>query len=99
MPYRIDRMLSESGRPVLCISGRIAADDVDVLRAAIEQERSLLAIDLAEVDLVDSRAVTLLAVSEASGTELRNCPAYIREWVDQERAQTPSDSSDDRNVP
>jgi hypothetical protein len=31
--------------------------------------------------------VNLLALSEANGTELRNCPPYIREWVTRERAE------------
>jgi hypothetical protein len=29
--------------------------------------------------------VRLLALSEANGIEIRNCPAYIREWVAKER--------------
>jgi len=33
--------------------------------------------------------VKLLALSEAHGTELRNCPPYIREWVTRERAEMP----------
>jgi len=36
----------------------------------------------------------LLAVSEANGTELRNCPAYIREWVARERGGTGAQLSD-----
>ena len=76
---------------VLRISGRITQDDITVLRAAIDQERAALAIDLAEVGLVDRDAVDLLVFSEGRGIELRNCPAYIREWVDRERAQTPQD--------
>ena len=31
-------------------------------------------------------AVKLLALHESNGAELRNCPAYIREWVTRERA-------------
>ena len=38
--------------------------------------------------LVDREVVKLLALSEANGIELRNCPAYIREWIAKERAQT-----------
>jgi hypothetical protein len=38
--------------------------------------------------LVDREAVKLLALSEAHGTELRNCPPYIHEWVTRERAET-----------
>ena len=79
---------------VLRISGRITQDDIPVLRAAIEQERGALAIDLTEVGLVDRDTVNLLASSEGPGIELRNCPPYIREWVDRERAQTPPHSSE-----
>jgi len=45
-----------------------------------------VAIDLKNVLLVDREAVKLLAVRESNGTELRNCPAYIREWVTREGA-------------
>ena len=79
---------------VLRISGRITQDDIPVLRAAIDQERGALAIDLAEVGLVDRDSVNLLALSEGRGIELRNCPAYIREWVDRERAANTEDSSE-----
>jgi hypothetical protein len=36
--------------------------------------------------LVDREAIKLLAMRESNGVELRNCPAYIREWVTRERA-------------
>ena len=92
MACRIDRLLIEKDLVVLRISGRITGDDMDVLRAAIDQERGAVAIDLEEVGLVDRGAVTLLALSEAKGIALRNCPPYIREWVDRERAQAPDSS-------
>jgi hypothetical protein len=93
MACRIDRLTAEGDFVVLRISGRITQDDIPVFRAAIDQERGALAIDLAEVGLVDRDAVNLLAFSEAKGIALRNTPPYIREWVDRERAQTPPDSS------
>jgi hypothetical protein len=83
MTCRIDRLPIEQG-VVLRISGRIAAEDLDVVRAAVEEGR-VVAIELAELELVDREAVKLLALSEANGIELRNCPAYIREWVTRER--------------
>ena len=89
MACRIDRLVTERGLVVLRISGRITGDDVDVLRAAIDQERGAVAIDLEEVGVVDRAAVDLLVFSEGRGIELRNCPPYIREWVDRERAQMP----------
>ena len=94
MACRIDRLTAERHFVVLRISGRITQDDVAVLRAAIDQERGAFAIDLAEVGLVDRDTVNLLAFSECRGIELRNCPAYIREWIDRERAQAPRDSSE-----
>jgi hypothetical protein len=45
-----------------------------------------VAIDLKDILLVDREAVRFLASLESAGTELRNCPAYIREWITRERA-------------
>lgn len=94
MTCRIDRILIEQGRVVLRISGRLTGEDLDVLRATLERERSVVALDLEEVGLADSHAVKLLALSEASGIELTNCPAYIQEWIAAERAQTNPDSTE-----
>ncbi len=87
MSCRIDRVVSES-LVVLFVSGRIAGEHVDMLRCVLEQESGGVAINLKDVLLVDREAVKLLALSEANGTELRNCPPYIREWVTRERAET-----------
>ena len=59
-----------------------------MLRGVLKQESGGFAIDLKNVLLVDREAVKLLALSEANGTELRNCPPYIREWVTREGAET-----------
>lgn len=86
MTCRIDRISTGQGL-VLYISGRIAAEDVEVVRTALD-ERGVVAIDVAEVELVDGDALKLLAQIEAEGMELRNCPAYIREWITREREST-----------
>ena len=85
MACRIDRLLTDKDVVVLRVSGRITGDGADVLRSAIDQERGAVVIDLKEVGLIDRAAVTLLAFTEAEGIELRNCAAYIREWIDRER--------------
>lgn len=72
---------------VLCISGRITRQTVDTLRNLIEAESSGVAIDLKHVDLVEREAVKFLAERELNGTVLRNCSAYIREWVTKERTE------------
>ena len=86
MTCRIDRMLIEQG-VVLRISGRIAGEDLDVLRNALE-EGGVVAIDLTEVELIDRDAMKHLAHIEGIGVELRHCPAYIREWVTRERGRS-----------
>ena len=92
MSFRIDRRVIEEDRVIVSISGRVAAQNLDTLRSVLAEERRIVAIDLKEVLLIDHDAVTLLAVTEARGVELRNCPAYVREWITRARAQMNSDS-------
>ena len=94
MSCRIDRVVSAENLVVLFISGRITGEHVDMLRGVLAQESGGFAIDLNNVLLVDREAVKLLVLSEANGTELRNCPRYIRKWVARERAQTNTDTSE-----
>jgi hypothetical protein len=93
MSCRIDRVVSAESLVVLSVSGRITGEDVDMLRGVLQQESGGFAIDLKNVLLVAREAVKLLALSEAHGAELRNCPPYIREWVTREREGTKSRGS------
>ena len=92
--YKIERSVSGEGLVVLRVSGRIHAEHVDTLREFVGREKGQMAIDLKEVILVDREVVGFLASSEAGGIELRNCPAYIREWVARERTRTGEEPSD-----
>jgi hypothetical protein len=83
MTCRIDRLSTEHGL-VLYISGQIAAEDLEVIRTTLDPRR-VVAVELAEVELVSRDAVKLLAQAEAEGIELRSCPAYIREWITNDR--------------
>jgi hypothetical protein len=83
MTCRIDPRSTEQGL-VLRVSGRIAAEDLEVVQAALDGG-PVVAIDLAEVELVNRDAVKLLARAEGDGIELRDCPAYVREWITKER--------------
>ena len=83
MTCRIDRLSIARG-VVLRISGRLTAEDSDVVRAELE-DGTVVALDLTEVELVDRDAVKLLALTETNGIELRHCPTYIREWITRER--------------
>jgi len=91
MCFRIDRLVIGEDGVIVSISGRVAAQNLDILRKVLAEERHIVAIDLKEVLLIDQDAVKLLTAAEANGVELRNCPAYVREWITRERAQMSSD--------
>ena len=89
MTCKIHRQAIGTDLVVLRVSGRITGDDVDTLRALLEEERSsALILDLKDVRLVDEQAVKLLAIHESNGTKINNCPRYIREWIKGEREAT-----------
>jgi anti-anti-sigma regulatory factor len=88
MSFRIDRVGVGTGLIVLLLSGKLTGEHVDTLRNVLRQESGTVAIDLKSVSLVDRAAVKLLVLAEQNGTELRNCPKYVREWVNRERAAT-----------
>jgi hypothetical protein len=94
MSCRIERLVGEDDFVVLRVSGRIHGEHVDTMRESIEREKGGVAIDLKEVILVDREAIQLLALSEANGIELRNCPAYIREWVAREKTGSSAELAD-----
>ena len=93
MSCRIDRVVSGEDLVVLRISGRITAQELGILQDLLGQEEGAVAIDLKDVLLVDREAVKFLALSELNGLELRNCPAYIREWITRESLQARPDGS------
>lgn len=94
MAFRIERLVSGEDLVVLRVSGRIHAEHVDMLRELLGLEEVRVVVDLREVTLVDREAVSFLALSEAQGVELRNCTAYLREWVDRERPRHDTDRAD-----
>jgi hypothetical protein len=93
MSCRIDRVASGEDLVVFRVSGRITAQELGMLQDLLRQESGAVAIDLKDVLLVDREAVKLLASTEFNGLELRNCPAYIREWITRERVQSGPDES------
>jgi anti-anti-sigma regulatory factor len=80
---------SANGEVVFILSGRIEAEDVEELKRlmALEKGGRHLVLDLNEVTLVDRNAVKFLKRCEAESVRLENCPAYIREWIEREKAR------------
>jgi anti-anti-sigma regulatory factor len=83
---RIQRS-TERNKVVFSLSGRIEAEDVAELQRLCRSEAHdhNLVFDLEDVRLVNRDAIKFLADCEAGGTKLRNCPAYVREWIAKER--------------
>jgi anti-anti-sigma regulatory factor len=75
-----------NGDIVFTVSGRLAADNLSELAALLAAEPTgrTLVIDLKDVILVDRDIVRFLRARETNGIALRNCPAYIREWITRE---------------
>ena len=77
---------TSNGETVFAVSGRIRSGDLAELRNLIDaQVEGSIVLDLKELTLVDRDAVRFLKRCESDGIELRNCSAYIREWIKRER--------------
>jgi anti-anti-sigma regulatory factor len=69
---------------IFALSGRIEEQHVSELQELLAGEADVakIALDLEEVRLVDREVVKFLAACEARGIRLRNCPSYVREWIE-----------------
>jgi anti-anti-sigma regulatory factor len=76
-----------NGEVVLTLSGRMDAENVIELKSLfkLEVEGRRIVLDLKDLTLVDREAVRFLGRCEADSIRLKNCPAYIREWITRER--------------
>ena len=76
-----------NGKVVLTLSGRMDAEQTAVLKTLLrdEAEGRRIVLDLKDLTLVDRDAVQFLKRCESDSIELRNSPAYIREWIERER--------------
>jgi anti-anti-sigma regulatory factor len=83
MTFKIE-MFSEARSTVLMLIGRMQAEHIAGLKLQMETLPSKVVLDLDDLTLVDAEAVRFLKVVEAAGTELRNCPPFIREWISRE---------------
>jgi hypothetical protein len=86
MTLRIEGSLRQ-GLKVLTLIGRIQAQHIGELKELfeVEADHRRIVVDLREVRLADRETVQFLAECESSGIRLENCPAYIREWMEQEK--------------
>jgi anti-anti-sigma regulatory factor len=75
-----------NGEVIFSLSGRMDAENIGELETLLRKEDSQrrTVLDLKDLTLVDQDVVSFLRRCEADSIQLRNCPAYIREWINQE---------------
>jgi len=78
---------SSNGQVVLALSGQIDDQDITELETQIrsEEKGSSIVLDLKDLTLVSRDAISFLERCEADGVTLRNCAAYVREWITRQR--------------
>jgi hypothetical protein len=81
-----------NGEVIMKLSGRMGTEDLGELEKLInaEAEGRRIILDLKDLKLVDQGAVNFLRRCEADNITLKNCPAYIREWIAGEQNRKPN---------
>jgi anti-anti-sigma regulatory factor len=74
---------SSNGQVVIKLSGRMDAENIGELETLVRKEADdrRIVLDLRDLTLVDQDAVNFLKRCEEDNITLKNCPAYIREWI------------------
>jgi hypothetical protein len=86
--FRITRLAN--GEVIFKLSGQMDAADLDALKVLFDSEvkSRRIVLDLKDLTLVDRDAIIFFKRCEADNMTLKNCPAYIREWITRERNQS-----------
>jgi hypothetical protein len=79
-----------NGEVIFTVSGRMDAEHLVELKTLLSSEANgcRISLDLRDLTLVDQDTVSFLGCCEAGNIQLKNCPAYIREWITRERRQS-----------
>ena len=86
--FKITR--AANGEVVFKLSGRMGAENIGELEKLVSAEASgrRIVLDLKDLRLVDQDVVSFLRRCEAGSIQLKNCPAYIREWIKGHRGES-----------
>src|SRR6516165_727566 len=85
MTLKVERS-AEDGLVVFTLCGRIQVEHLPELQRLLASEATdySVVLDLGEVRLVDRETVKFLKQCEVDGARLKNCPAYVREWIEKD---------------
>ena len=78
---------SPNGELIFRLAGQLNEEHVAEMETLLMSEAATreIVLDLQDLTLVDRDAVRFLERFEAASIKLKNCPAYIREWIRRER--------------
>jgi hypothetical protein len=85
---RIQRSANEE--VVFTLSGQMDEEPIAELETLINSEANGIRIvfDLKDVTLVNDDAISFLERCESNRITLKNCPAYVREWINAQRRES-----------
>ena len=78
-----------NGEVVFTLSGQMDEEPIAELETLISSEANgrRIALDLKDLTLVDENDISFLERCEANSITLKNCPAYVREWINAQRRE------------
>jgi ABC-type transporter Mla MlaB component len=85
LTVKIERV-SANGETRFFLSGELRSEEVEQVNAEIASISPTVALDCAELWVVDSDGLRWLKACEAVGVKVENCAPYIREWMLQEKS-------------
>ena len=79
-----------NGEVVFTLSGQMDEESIAELETLINSEASgrRVILDLKDLTLVNESAISFLERCEANSIALKNCPAYVREWINAQRRES-----------
>jgi len=88
MTLKIDRS-EQRGFTIFTLTGRLDIEHVSELEQVFgaQTDYGKVIVDLKELRFADRDAVRFLSSCETGGLKLKNCPAYVREWIDREQKE------------
>jgi hypothetical protein len=84
---RIQR--SANGEVVFTLSGQMDEEPIAELEGLISSEAHgrHIVLNLKDLTLVNENAVAFLERCDANNITLKNCPTYVREWINAQRRE------------
>ena len=72
-----------NGEVVFTVSGRMDSESIAELERVFRSEANgcHMILDLKDLTLANQDAISFLERCETDGITLKNCPAYVREWI------------------